>query len=779
MGSPSDLVTWQAPEGLADGGAIWAAAFADGLRPDPALTVSQWSDRFRVLSTKSSGEAGTWSTARTPYLREVMDCCTPSHPMTDGVLQAGTQLGKSECLYNWLGYVIDQAPGPCMLMNPTTDMAKKISKQRIAPLIEESPVLRHKVRDAKSRTSGNTTLLKEFDGGLVALVGANSGPALRSMPIRYLLCDEIDAYPVDVDGEGDPVEVAIKRTDTFGVRAKRLYVSSPKVAGSSRIDRMRKDGSGGRYYVPCPHCRHEQYLRWPQMKWEMYQRREIICHDCGSVSEIAREAEGEALCHHCDTWCAITADNTRFASTDEVALAWYECEACGGEIHEHHKPDMLTRGRWIHANVGPCEILDDADPHPWALWAWIGKVAKRVLPRYARALSWHLPSLYSPLGWFSWIKAAEQYLRAKRGGDDETTGEPLDQVFSNTVLAEAYEAKGNRPAEDILKLRAEPYRLGQVPRACLLLTGAVDVQGDRLEAFTLGFGRDGQRWVIDHQRIYGNTLDMGPGGPWAKLTEWRATGFVHAGGAKLRMVTVAIDSGHHAHTVYAYCAMYRSQEVFAVKGSSEMGKPILGLPKWVDINQAGRVIKAGAQLWMVGADTAKDQIYRALELTEGYGVIHFPAGLPDEFYQQLTAERVQRRRLNGRDVRQWHLPTGKRNEVLDLVVYAIAAGERAGVRRADWDGIEARVNPAMRDLFAPAPSAEPVASATPADPVEIDPADTEPATVGATLPTAPSQEDAAPRPAAGTTPARKPAPALKRRAAKPALRPRKQLAPIW
>lgn len=787
MPSPNELRNWQPPEGIGDGAAAWWSGVAEGVRPDPDLGVAQWADEFRVLSTKSSAEAGRWSTARTPYLREVMDCLTPSHPMTDGVLQAGTQLGKSECLYNWIGYIIDQAPGPVMLMNPTTDMAKKISKQRIAPLIEESPVLRGKVREAKARSSGNTTLLKEFDGGLAALVGANSGPALRSMPIRYLMCDEVDAYPTDVDGEGDPVEVAVKRTDTFGVRAKRMYVSTPKLAGSSRIDRMRREGSGARYYVPCPYCTHEQYLRWPQMRWEMYERREMSCPECGGISEISPEADGEAMCHHCDTWVPLTGDNTRQAATDEVARAWYECEACGGEIGEHHKPSMLERGRWIHANVGPCEILEDDDPHPWALWAWVGKQVRRVLPRYVRPLSWHLPSLYSPLGWFAWSKAAAQHLRAKKGGVDETTGEPLEQVFANTVLAEAYEAKGgNKPKEDELRQRAEPYRLGQVPRECLLLAGSVDVQGDRIEAFCFGAGRNGERWVIDHQRIYGNTLDLGPGGPWAKLTAWRQTGFPHAGGSKLRMVTVAIDSGHHAHVVYTYCAAYRYQEVFAVKGASEMGKPILGLPKWVDINHDGRVMKNGAQLWMVGTDTAKEQIYRSLEGAEGYGTIHFPSGLPDEFFAQLTAEHVHRKRLNGRELRVWQLPVGKRNEILDLVVYASAALERAGVRRANWDHIESRVNPAMRDLFAPEPAPEPEPAAAQTDDVVNE-------TVVAVLPevsSTPATEDgpgaAAPVPPAVETPPapvapRKPAPPVlpHRRVTKPAVRTVRRAVPTW
>lgn len=759
---PIELEHW-APEGLGDAAGAYWAGFAAGVQPDPDLTVSQWADQFRVLSSVSSAERGQWHTDRTPYLREIMDCCTPSHPMTDGAFQKGTQLGGSEAVYNFLGYVIDQAPGPAMLVMPTVDGAKTISRQRIKPLIEESPALRGKVAEAKSRDSGNTTLQKEFTGGVLKIVGANSGPGLRNMPVRYLIGDEVDAYPADVDGEGDPIVLAEKRTDTFGSRAKRIYVSSPKLAGSSRIDPLRREGSNARYYVPCPHCAHEQFLRWTQMRWAMYERREMTCSDCGAVSEIAHDAVGEAMCHHCDAWSVIGDSNTRQAATDVVARAWYECEACGGEIGEEHKPNMLARGRWIHANLGPGQVLEDNDPHPWALWAWVGKTVRRYLPTYARPLSWHLPSLYSPLGWFSWSKAVAQYLKAKAGGVDEVTGEPLMQVFTNTVLAEVYEAPGERPNDNKLRSRAEPYRIGQVPRECLLLVGSVDVQGNRIEALCLGFGRDGRKWVIDHQRFYGDTTDLGDKGPWAALTAWRRTAFPHASGAKVRMNTVAVDSGHYAQTVYYYCAMYRGEQVFAVKGNGERGRPILGLPKWTDIDHRGQKIKDGCQLWSVGTDTAKEQIYRALEMSEpGYGWIAFPQGLSDEFYQQLTAEKFDAQARTKR-----FDAGGRRNEILDLVVYGFAAAERAGVRRADWDLIESRVNPAMRDLFAPEP--ETVVNETTSE-SEAVPPPTDPGPQAAT-------EGGPDATASVPTSVRKPVPvAPKRRAAKPA--PRASRRPI-
>ena len=181
---------------------IYGSAARAGARPDPLLTISAWADQYRTLSQRASAEPGRWRTDRTPYLREIMDCLSPGSPVETVVLMKGSQIGGTECGNNWIGYVIHQAPGPMLAIQPTVEMAKRNSKQRIDPLIEESDVLRKLVSDPRSRDSGNTMLAKEFPGGILVMTGANSAVGLRSMAARYLFFDEIDAYPGDVDGEG-------------------------------------------------------------------------------------------------------------------------------------------------------------------------------------------------------------------------------------------------------------------------------------------------------------------------------------------------------------------------------------------------------------------------------------------------------------------------------------------------------------------------------------------------------------------------------------------------
>lgn len=245
------------------------AAFWASLRPDPLLTVSEWSDQRRVLSVKSSSEHGPWRTARTPYLRQPMDDFTVNSGVQEIVLVFASQTGKSEACNNCLGYALDIAPGPALMVQPTLDMAKRYSKMRVAPMIEATPSLAEKVNPARSRDSGNTLSLKEFqNGALLIVTGANSASSLASMPIRFALEDEVDRFPLDVDEEGSPSDLIDARTRTFGPRKKRLKTSTPTLLNRSRIWWEWLRSNQCRYHVPCPHCGKKQVLTWAQMRYD-------------------------------------------------------------------------------------------------------------------------------------------------------------------------------------------------------------------------------------------------------------------------------------------------------------------------------------------------------------------------------------------------------------------------------------------------------------------------------------------------------------------------------
>ncbi|GAA0569458.1 phage terminase large subunit family protein [Caenispirillum bisanense] len=273
------------------------AAWADqvwrrGLRPEPRLSVSEWADRHRILAGKASSEPGRWRTARTPYLRAIMDALSPHSPYERVVFMAGAQLGKTEAGNNWLAFIMHHAPGPVMAVQPTVEGAKRWSRQRVDPLVE-SPPLRGLVRDPRARDSGNTTLMKEFPGGVLVITGGNSAVGLRSMPVRYLFLDEVDGYPVDADGEGDPVDLAVQRTATFGRRKKILMTSTPTVAGLSRIEAAYLESDQRRFWVPCPECRTFQVLAWKHVVWSEADPLDAAygCPHCGCLLPNSAKAE--------------------------------------------------------------------------------------------------------------------------------------------------------------------------------------------------------------------------------------------------------------------------------------------------------------------------------------------------------------------------------------------------------------------------------------------------------------------------------------------------------
>lgn len=270
-----------------------------GARPDPKLRISEWADEHRILSTRMSPEPGLWRTSRTPYLRDIMDALMPTSPWEKVVFMKGSQVGATETGNNWIGYVIHLSPGPMLVVQPTETMAKRNSRQRIAPLIEDSPILRTLVLPHKERDSGNTILSKEFLGGILVLAGANSAKQLRSMPAKYLFLDEVDAYPPSVDREGEPCDLAIARTSNFR-RKKILIASTPTIAGRSRIETFFGQSDQNYFFVPCPRCGVYITLLPEQLGWS---------------STRARQAS-------------------------------YRCQECENEIFDHEKTEMLSHGEW-------------------------------------------------------------------------------------------------------------------------------------------------------------------------------------------------------------------------------------------------------------------------------------------------------------------------------------------------------------------------------------------------------------------------------------------------
>jgi phage terminase large subunit GpA-like protein len=318
------------------------------LRPPPDLTVSAWADQERRLSAEASLEAGRWLTSRAEYQRGIMDAVSdPS--VRQVVAMTSAQVGKSEILLNVVGYFVDQDPSPILMLQPTVEMAESFSKDRLAPMLRDTPALRGKVADPRARDSGNTTLHKRFPGGHVTLAGANSPASLASRPIRVVLCDEVDRYPPSAGSEGDPVSLAIKRSATWWNRVVVL-TSTPTVKGSSRIELAYGQSDQRRYFIPCAHCGHEQTLEWERVVYPPETPREAAyaCAQCGTAW-----TEGDRLKSILRGAWRATAPFTGVAGfhLSELYSPWRSL----GEVatdYEAAKGDPETHRVWFNTSLG-------------------------------------------------------------------------------------------------------------------------------------------------------------------------------------------------------------------------------------------------------------------------------------------------------------------------------------------------------------------------------------------------------------------------------------------
>jgi len=634
------------PARLADRSVYLEAAVA-GLRPEPLQTIDEWADA-NVELPEYVAEPGRWRTSRTPFLREIMVCLSPSHPCREVYFMKPTQIGATQSAVNWLGFVIDRALGAMLFFEPTKDLAKKVSRDKVDPMLARTPCLAGKVADARSRDSQNHTFEKRYTGGFVHFIGTNSAAGMRFSSAPYIVCDEVDAYPFDVDDEGHPVDIIKKRAASFG-RYKLFGLSTPKLAGASRIEQDHGKGSRGTYHVPCPFCGHLQPLVWGNLLFT-------------------------------------------FDGVKRPEDAAYQCASCRELIPERYKTWMLDPAhgaRWVH---------EDPD-NP--------------------VRSFHINLLYQPYGWaYPWSRLAKDWLDAI---DKSKLGDPIElKTFTNTILAETWEEKGETIEQDALFKRREVYEAA-CPAGVLFLTAAIDVQSDRLEAEVVGWGKGEEAWSIAAKIFHGSPVDPQL---WMDLDEWLHQTYDHADGVALRVEAVGIDSGYSTKQVYWFVERFRGR-IYALKGSSQPGA------LFVPLRQPKGQRQRRLQPYLIGTVAGKDTMFPRLKIAEpGPGYVHFPQRpeYDEEYFAQLSSEKrvplYHRRIIVGHAYKKLR----SRNEVLDRWIYNLATLELAKRfarvnldRLAEaWDRSIARakvkqvVLPSADDAGLPAPL--PVATVTPPAP---------------------------------------------------------------
>ncbi len=329
---------------------VWQT-LSEALARPPRLTVSQWSEAYRILPRETTRQHGPWRNDRVPFAVEIMDTLS-AHDRTEvTALMKGAQIAGTEIGLNALGYWIEHDPSAILVVCPTIPDARKFSRRRLRPLIISTPALKARVEEERSRDAASNTLYREFPGGAIILVGANAPGGLAGNPVRRLFFDDADSCTAEIGEEGDPLYLAEVRTTTFPNR--KVYVNgTPKIEGESRIERLFLRGDQRRYYVPCPSCGRFDFLTWTGYA-------NFSDLEDGGHYRIAWE-EGRPETAHC------------------------VCPGCGAQISEAQKDGMFARGQWRATAQGD-----------------------------GRTASFHLSGLYSPHGWLSWAEVAREFLEVK------------------------------------------------------------------------------------------------------------------------------------------------------------------------------------------------------------------------------------------------------------------------------------------------------------------------------------------------------------------------------
>jgi phage terminase large subunit GpA-like protein len=334
--------------------------FARGLRPKKSLSVSQWADAKRRLSSKQSAEPGQWRTARNPLLREPMDALSRRSGVHEVVLMWPIQFGKTEVALNDVGYTMDHDPCPIMVCLPGEVSLNKWVAQKLQPMIDETPAVRESLSSLASREASNTRTFKDFAGGQLFIEHAGSPSRLKSTSVRKLVVDELDEFAVNLAGGDDPVEMLDGRTSAFPANYQRLYISTPQMRSTSRIWWLWEKSDQRRYHVPCPHCGERQPLMWSGLAWGAApppggtRRVVYTCRSCG--------AEGDEY-----AWKSAIPAGDWVPGNRDSRLRGYTANCLYYSLGLGPRwPDLVER--WLDAQGDPARLktfINDRLAEPW------------------------------------------------------------------------------------------------------------------------------------------------------------------------------------------------------------------------------------------------------------------------------------------------------------------------------------------------------------------------------------------------------------------------------
>lgn len=576
---------------------------------------SEWAEEKRYMTESETSRPGPFRFENSPYTKEILDCSSKTSPVREVAVMKAVQLGfTTSIIENSIAYTVDVDPCPSMFVMPSDTISRQYKKLKIDKLIDNTglrPKIFAQTLDKKTRETGNTSMLIQFVNGFLKFGSANNGASLRNIHIKKLYLDELDAYPATLPGEGDPVLIAVARTDSYAKDRKIFYISSPVASSQSRINQYYLKGDQRKYFVPCPHCGQMQELVFYKEDGGLYSLKKSILKD-----GVKTRPYGLMF-------------NSSECKEGDFSSVHYKCKNCGGKIEEYQKKEIENKGEW--------------------------RVTNPIKNKEYR--SYHISALYSLT--FPWRDLVQKFLDA--GNDPAKL-----QTFYNLYLGLPFEeTSGNIDETKVSALQDLKLPNNFVPKEFLFLTCAVDVQQNRLEAEIKAWGDRYRGHGVDHRIFYGNPADLNDS-CWQELLKIKEEVFTD--GRQIEIMGIDSGDGEKRDVVYEFCSNYGDGIIVPLKGfistARTNGKFKIAEAKDYD----------GLSLIEIYTDLYKHTLARYFNQNwnenEPYpeGWQSFANTYTKSYFKQLTSEKkVRTKTKGGLDVIRW-VQHG-RNEAFDLNVY--------------------------------------------------------------------------------------------------------------
>lgn len=558
------------------------------------ILPSEYIESVRYLPKSLTPKPGYYDYSYTPYLREIVDCFSPLSPVREVVLQKPAQIGATTgILESIIAYYIGCVPKPMLYVSADKELVEIGMKTKIERMLD-SCGLRDKIFSQSNiqnkRRTGDTKTEKEYPGGFLHAIGARNPGKLRQMSYPVILFDELDGFPDKLGDEGNPIDLAKNRSIAFMRTRKLLYLSTPLLAQTSKIEPLFKQGDQRYYNIPCIHCGDKIILSWhiPEDKTKTGDKAGIIF----DVKESGR----------------LIAESVH-----------YKTQCCGKKIFNHDKTIFLPSGLWVPT----------------------------AEPSYDGISSYFLNSLYSPPGMYSWIDMVYEWLEAWDITRNRVKDIDKYKTFRNTKQALTFEDRGESPKYERVIAHRRNYAKNHIRNKqaeketgspILLLTCACDVQADKIYCDIKGWCKNGISYTIDFRVLEGETKQYNKGA-WVELTKIIEGGIWTADdGKQYRIRSTFIDAGYRAEAVYSFCGQY-SSGVYPIFGRDWINDGLT-----LKLAAKETITKAGTLVFHINTSKIKDKIAASFKTDWNEGDKqpdwrpNFPEDLRDDFFKMYEAE---------------------------------------------------------------------------------------------------------------------------------------------